>query len=91
MLNYKNMSFGEILKAFRLRLSMTQKEMADLLNAKLSTYKSWEYDKNFPSLSKIEYVYATFIKLGADNEKTVEFLRKAYIQRKVIKNGKNGK
>lgn len=88
MFNYKNMSFGEILKTFRLGLSMTQKEMADLLNTSLSTYKSWEYDKNFPSLSKIEYVYATLVKLGEEHEKTIEFLRKAYITRKVSKNGK---
>ena len=89
MLNYENMSFGEVLKAFRLNLSMTQREMADILNTRLSTYKSWEYDKNFPSLSKIEYVYTTLIKLTADSEKTVEFLRNAYIKRKVTKNGKD--
>ena len=89
MFNYKDMSFGEILRSFRLGLSMTQKEMSDLLNTNLSTYKTWEYDKNFPSLSKIEYVYTTLVKLGADNEKIIEFLRKAYIRRKVSKNGKN--
>lgn len=56
MYNLHSMKFGEILKCYRLQLHLKQDSMAKLLCVPLGTYKSWEYDHNFPSMERLDKI-----------------------------------
>lgn len=50
------MTFGQRLRNARKNKGLTQKQLADLINAKHNSVSDWENDKNKPDPDTIEYI-----------------------------------
>lgn len=50
------MTFGEKIKSARLSKSLTQRQLAELINAKHNSVCDWEKDKSRPDMDTIELI-----------------------------------
>ena len=50
------MTFGEKIKSARVAKKYTQKQLADLINAKHNSVSDWEKDKSKPDMDTIELI-----------------------------------
>nr|DAH33355.1 MAG TPA: hypothetical protein [Caudoviricetes sp.] len=53
------MTFGEKIRSARLLKGYTQKQLADLINAKHNSVSDWEKDKSKPDMDTIELICGT--------------------------------
>ncbi len=53
------MTFGERLKKSRKAMNLTQKELANLINAKHNSISNWENNQNKPDPDTIELICGT--------------------------------
>ena len=65
------MTFGTLLRRFRDKLRLTQREVSDLIDVSQSTYNSWESDINLPNL---KYFFSIVIVLKCPIEEILEVL-----------------
>ena len=84
------MSFGKLLKFYRLKMGKSQDGMAILLKVPCSTYKSWEYEKNLPTQQRLKSISKTLDKLYPEERPLPsEDLNERYIKIK-LRGKKNG-
>lgn len=70
------MKFAELLRAYRIRSGLTQKEMANTLDVPLSTYRLWEYGSTLPKMdtwTQISYYFDTDVTDAYITERTSKY------------------